>query len=302
MSDLAPQRRGVLTENFKRFLFPHHSLLRCALLKSQRAVHRWSGIANRIYWVSCLRSARERTQIYMWRMLSVKVGFTCLQLPPLHYLYCETIATLHDIIRFLRKDDSPERKVFLQLTTWNIMRKDVIPLLLVSHTDAQISILTSKRLRGWFWLILISVFKNLLVKLLVFLTLPPERKCQNFFEQVRALHSNLVSIIQHSEILSIALLFLSNALQKMEDGRISENDYDGKMVQLVMTLFRNVLLVAELSQNVIENSQELQVYTAMHFSHIDKPPLIDSSSNRTLRAQFYGLFIDYDPGNSSFLF
>ena len=88
----------------------------------------------------------------------------------------------------------------------------------------------------------------------------------------------------------------------MEDGRISENDYDGKMVQLVMTLFRNVLLVAELSQNVIENSQELQVYTAINFSHIDKPPLIDSSSNRTLRAQFHGLFIDYDPGDSSFLF
>ena len=150
---------------------------------------------------------------------------------------CE--AALQDMIRFLRKDDSPERKVFLQLTAWNILRKDVIPLLLVSHTDLELSMLA--------------------VKLLVFLTLPPEWQCENYLEQVRALHSNLLSIIEHSEILSIALLFVSNALEKLEEGRVLETDYEAKMIQLVLTLFRNILLISELSSKVVQNSQDLQV-------------------------------------------
>ena len=38
--------------------------------------------------------------------------------------------TLQDLIRFLRRDSTSERYVMLQLSAWNIMHKDLIPLIL----------------------------------------------------------------------------------------------------------------------------------------------------------------------------
>ena len=38
--------------------------------------------------------------------------------------------TLQDLIRFLRRDSASERYVMLQLSAWNIMNKDLIPLIL----------------------------------------------------------------------------------------------------------------------------------------------------------------------------
>lgn len=49
-----------------------------------------------------------------------------------------TPASLHDIIRFLQKDTSLERSVFLQLATWNVLGKDLLPLFSVHHAQPDI--------------------------------------------------------------------------------------------------------------------------------------------------------------------
>jgi len=43
--------------------------------------------------------------------------------------------TLQDLIRFLRRDSTSERFVMLQLSAWNIMHKDIIPLMLTYSQD-----------------------------------------------------------------------------------------------------------------------------------------------------------------------
>jgi hypothetical protein len=140
---------------------------------------------------------------------------------------CE--ASLQDIIRFLRNDTSGERKYFLQLTSWNVLRKDVIPLLLTYHSEPNILFLS--------------------IKLLVFMTLPPEIDSENNLEQVRALSRALRSILENKQVLSVAMFTLSGSLQKFEDGKTHETCIETKLFQLVLTMFRNVLLIADLCKN-----------------------------------------------------
>jgi len=41
--------------------------------------------------------------------------------------------TIQDLLRFLRRDVSRERPVMMQLHAWNLVEKDVLPLILTYH-------------------------------------------------------------------------------------------------------------------------------------------------------------------------
>ncbi|CAL52300.2 Timeless protein [Ostreococcus tauri] len=133
---------------------------------------------------------------------------------------CEV--SLQDIIRFLQKDNN-ERRVFLQLTAWNVLAKDLIPLLL-SEDDVNVCVLV--------------------LKLLVFHTLPPEKDSSSFLEQVRALNLSARALLDNPVIFPKIMHLVSQALQTIETRRLVATDVEAKMLQLVLTFIRNLLLVS----------------------------------------------------------
>lgn len=134
---------------------------------------------------------------------------------------CE--ASLQDITRFLQKDSS-ERCVFLQLIAWNVLGKDLLPLL-ETHCDE-----------------LSTSF--LVVKLLVFLTLPPEKESTTFIAQNQALNSTLRVLLDHAIIFPKLMLLVSEALGKLETCNLETGETLTKILQLTFTLLRNLLLIA----------------------------------------------------------
>lgn len=148
-------------------------------------------------------------------------------------------ASLQDIIRFLQ-NDSNERQVFLQLTAWNVLAKDLIPLLNTYYEDAGLSFLLGELMCSS----CLSAISHVSVKLFVFLTLPPEKESRTFPEQTRALSSTLRVILDHAYIFPKIMLVLAHALEKMEARNTALEGNDLKMLQLVFTFFRNLLLIA----------------------------------------------------------
>jgi len=147
---------------------------------------------------------------------------------------CE--ASLHDIIRFLHKDTSLERSVFLQLATWNVLGKDLLPLFSAHH--AQTDICT-------------------LLKLLVFLTLPPERESNSFIRQAHATRNVIRLCLDSKDFLNIMLSTMANALQKLDAGTLTERDSDAKLLQLALAFFRNALVTAEICDEVTSHDDSL---------------------------------------------
>jgi hypothetical protein len=135
----------------------------------------------------------------------------------------ECDASLQDITRFLQKDSS-ERDVFLQLIAWNVLGKDLLPLLGTHCGELSTSFLV--------------------VKLLVFLTLPPEKESTNFIAQNQALNSTLRVLLDHACIFPKLMLLVSEALGKLETGNLENGETLTKILQLTFTLVRNLLLIA----------------------------------------------------------
>jgi|AntAceMinimDraft_12_1070368.scaffolds.fasta_scaffold49426_4 hypothetical protein len=49
--------------------------------------------------------------------------------------------TLQDLLRFLRRDTTRERPVMMQLHAWNLVEKDLLPLIRTYHSETDPSIL-----------------------------------------------------------------------------------------------------------------------------------------------------------------
>lgn len=156
-------------------------------------------------------------------------------------------ASLQDIIRFLQ-NDSTERQVFLQLTAWNVLAKDLIPLLSVYYEDTCLSFLVGQFILS----ACLSANSHITVKLFVFITLPPDKESETFPEQARALSSTLRVILDHADIFPKIMLLLSHALEKIEARDSTLAGKDVKVLQLVFTFFRNLLLIVS-SINVTDS-------------------------------------------------
>ncbi|TKY51371.1 timeless-like protein [Spatholobus suberectus] len=135
--------------------------------------------------------------------------------------YC--LDNLKDLLRFLRRDDPQTRDVFKQVCKWNIVSKDLIPIIEYYHED-----------------------RNLLlnaVKVLVFLTMPIEPSSTDISQQLEYLWG-LKSAVTNSDVAAVIVSFLERPLENLERDAFSEDDW--KLVQLVLTLFRNILAVQEI--------------------------------------------------------
>ncbi|XP_042038016.1 uncharacterized protein LOC121783898 [Salvia splendens] len=136
--------------------------------------------------------------------------------------YC--LDNLKDLLRFLRRDDPEKRDVFKQICKWNTVGKDLIPIIEYFQEDRNL-VLNA-------------------VKVLVFLTMPVEPTSVDILQQIEYLWG-LKSAITFSDIVPVIVSLLESPLENLESGSFMEDDW--KLVQLVLTLFRNVLAIQDIS-------------------------------------------------------
>ncbi|CAK9176951.1 unnamed protein product [Ilex paraguariensis] len=129
--------------------------------------------------------------------------------------YC--LDNLKDLLRFLRRDDPQSREVFKQVCKWNIAGKDLIPIIEYCQDD---------------------------LKVLVFLTMPIEPASNDIPQQLDYLWG-LKSSITLSDTVAVIVTLMESPLENLERELFTEEDW--KLVQLVLTLFRNILAVHDIS-------------------------------------------------------
>ncbi|KAM3729911.1 hypothetical protein ACB098_12G046900 [Castanea mollissima] len=135
--------------------------------------------------------------------------------------YC--LDNLKDLLRFLRRDDPHTRDVFKQVCKWNIVSKDLIPI--IEHCQDDRNLVLNA------------------VKVLVFLTMPIEPTSKDISQQLEYLWG-LKSSVTCSDIVAVIVSLLESPLENLESETFTEDDW--KLVQLVLTLFRNVLAIQEI--------------------------------------------------------
>ncbi|KAL6123153.1 hypothetical protein ACLB2K_075676 [Fragaria x ananassa] len=128
--------------------------------------------------------------------------------------YC--LDNLKDLLRFLRRDDPQNQDVFKEVCKWNILSKDLIPI--IEHCQEDL-------------------------KVLVFLTMPVEPTSNDVLQQTEYLWE-LKSSITSSDIVAV-IVSLLESLENLESDVFTEDDW--KLVQLVLTLFRNILAIQDIS-------------------------------------------------------
>ncbi|KAK3011688.1 hypothetical protein RJ639_010868, partial [Escallonia herrerae] len=136
---------------------------------------------------------------------------------------------LKDLLRFLRRDDPQTREVFKQVCKWNTVGKDLIPI--IEHCQGD---------------------QNLV---LVFLTMPVEPMSSDIPQQMEYLWG-LKSAITCSDTVTVIVSLLESPLENLEQEAFTEDDW--KLVQLVLTLFRNILAVQNISMQQKVGGSALQ--------------------------------------------
>nr|XP_027110166.1 protein timeless homolog isoform X1 [Coffea arabica] len=136
--------------------------------------------------------------------------------------YC--LDNLKDLLRFMRRDDPQTREVFKQVCKWNTVGKDLIPIIEYCQDDRNL-VLNA-------------------VKVLVFLTMPIDPTSDDIPQQIEYLWG-VKSSVTFSQIVPVILSLLEKPLENLESEMFMEDDW--KLVQLVLTLFRNLLAIQEIS-------------------------------------------------------
>ncbi|KAL0318056.1 UNVERIFIED_CONTAM: hypothetical protein Sangu_2219900 [Sesamum angustifolium] len=132
---------------------------------------------------------------------------------------------LKDLLRFIRRDDPEKRDVFKQVCKWNIVGKDLIPIIEYCQEDRN--------------LVLNSGSEGVGV-----LTMPVEPTSIDIAQQIEYLWG-LKSAITFSDIVPVIVSLLESPLENLENESFTEEDW--KLVQLVLTLFRNLLAIQDIS-------------------------------------------------------
>ncbi|GER46687.1 topoisomerase 1-associated factor, partial [Striga asiatica] len=147
--------------------------------------------------------------------------------------YCSD--NLKDLLRFLRRDDPEKRDVFKQICKWNTVGENLIPIIEYCQEDRSL-VLNS-------------------VKVLVFLTMPVEPASLDIPQQIEHLWG-LKSAITFSDIIPVIVSLLESPLENLENECFTEDDW--KLVQLVITFFRNVLAIQDISSHQITGGSATQ--------------------------------------------
>ncbi|XP_071704507.1 uncharacterized protein [Rutidosis leptorrhynchoides] len=140
--------------------------------------------------------------------------------------YC--LDNLKDLLRFLRRDDPEAREVFKQVCKWNTVGKDILPI--IQHCQGDTTLVLNS------------------VKVLVFLTMPIDPTSKDIPQQIEYLWG-LKSLITSSHAIPVIVTLLESPLEHLEGDLFTEDDW--KLVQLVVTLFRNLLAVQDITTQQI---------------------------------------------------
>ncbi|KAJ4705908.1 Timeless protein [Melia azedarach] len=135
----------------------------------------------------------------------------------------QCLENIKDLLRFLRRDDPQKREVFKQVCKWNIVSKDLVPI--IEHCQDDRNLVLNA------------------VKVLVFLSMPIEPSSNDIPQQIEYLWG-LKSAIACSDTVAVVVSLLEGPLENLESEAFAEDDW--KLVQLVMTLFRNILAVQDI--------------------------------------------------------
>lgn len=131
-----------------------------------------------------------------------------------------SIDNLKDLLRFLRRDDPQSREVFKQVCKWNIVSKDLIPIIEYCQNDRNLVLNAGNHGFLLFCEIMILfqfIVKRVIfsVKVLVFLTMPIEASSNDIPQQVEYLWG-LKSAITASDTVAVIVSFLERPLENLE--------------------------------------------------------------------------------------
>jgi timeless len=198
---------------------------------------------------------------------------------------------LKDLQRFLRRDDPQRREVFKQVCRWKIASRDLVPIIENYQTDRNLVITA--------------------VKVLVFLTMPVEPSSEDVAQQIEYLW-DLKAALTRNVAVTVIVSLLEDPLDRLERTLFTEDDW--KLVQLVLTLFRNILAIKEITlpQKASGEATHL-LFLADSFlelmfqenvmdlilvltQHMDEPSGYLKEENLLLMEIYHYLFLGRDPG------
>ncbi|KAL3694777.1 hypothetical protein R1sor_008428 [Riccia sorocarpa] len=135
----------------------------------------------------------------------------------------ECLESLKDLQRYLRRDHPENRDVFMQLGKWNIVRRDIVPLITRYSGEHELALNC--------------------VKVLVFLTMPIDPASTQVSLQVEYLQHFRAALLDNSETIPVVMSLLEDSLQHLERGAAKDEDW--KLIQLFLTLLRNLLAIPD---------------------------------------------------------
>ncbi|XP_077228993.1 timeless family protein isoform X2 [Tasmannia lanceolata] len=131
---------------------------------------------------------------------------------------------LKDLQRFLRRDDPQTRDVFKQVCKWSTVSRHLIPIIESYQNDRDFVINA--------------------VKVLVFLTMPIDPTSDDIPQQIEFLW-RLKAAVTRNDTIAVIVSLLEDPLEHLECEVFTEDDW--KLVQLVLTLFRNLLTIQDIT-------------------------------------------------------
>lgn len=197
---------------------------------------------------------------------------------------------LKDLQRLLRRDDPERREVFKQVCKWRIASRDLVPIIENYQADRNLVITA--------------------VKVLVFLTMPVDPSSEDVAQQIEYLW-DLKAALTRNVAIAVIVSLLEDPLDHLERTSFTEDDW--KLVQLVLTLFRNVLAIQEITLPQKASGEATQLlFLADRFlelmfqenmmdlilvltQHIDEPSGYLKQENLLLLEIFHYLFLGRDP-------
>ncbi|XP_051210445.1 uncharacterized protein [Lolium perenne] len=197
---------------------------------------------------------------------------------------------LKDLQRLLRRDDPERREVFKQVCKWKIASRDLVPIIENYQADRNLVITA--------------------VKVLVFLTMPVDPSSEDVAQQIEYLW-DLKAALTRNVAIAVIVSLLEDPLDHLERTAFTEDDW--KLVQLVLTLFRNLLAVQEITLPQKASGEATQLlFLADSFlelmfqenmmdlilvltQHIDEPSGYLKHENLLLLEIFHYLFLGRDP-------
>ncbi|XP_037427424.1 protein timeless homolog isoform X7 [Triticum dicoccoides] len=197
---------------------------------------------------------------------------------------------LKDLQRLLRRDDPERREVFKQVCKWRIASRDLVPIIENYQSDRNLVITA--------------------VKVLVFLTMPVDPSSEDVAQQIEYLW-DLKAALTRNVAIAVIVSLLEDPLDHLERTSFTEDDW--KLVQLVLTLLRNVLAIQEITLPQKASGEATQLlYLADSFlelmfkenmmdlilvlaQHIDEPSGYLKHENLLLLEIFHYLFLGRDP-------